>query len=407
MNSAISRIFFTLLSLIAISNSNAQSSFTNILKIAAVNNGFLPLSELFVEVDTELAELGEEFFNSKNLSNSGLISCNDCHLDEFSSADGLPNSVGIGGQGVGAERLENGGEVIPRNSLPLWGRGHNGFDTLFWDGRVTLDANGELLSQFGDSNPSNDPLTVSVHLPVVEIREMLVDVGEIANNVNETVQGAEIVYSLIVDNLKTNEANLINRLAIELDKTVEDIRFIDVAFSISSFIRDKFQVKESDWYKFVYNEFGLSEEELEGARLFYGKGKCSVCHSGSYFTDFSYHTIPFPQIGFGRNGFGIDYGRYNVTHNPLDLYKFRTPPLLNVENTAPYGHSGSLATLEETIRFHFDPLADLDFIESMTPLDRVEYYKILTSANESMILIPYLNATEVDNLAAFLKTLSF
>ena len=71
-----------------------------------------------------------------------------------------------------------------------------------------------------------------------------------------------------------------------------------------------------------------------------------MCHAGAYFTDFQYHTIAFPQLGSGRNGFGIDYGRFNVTYNPADLYKFRTPPLFNVTNTPPYGHSGSVNSLE-------------------------------------------------------------
>ena len=39
-----------------------------------------------------------------------------------------------------------------------------------------------------------------------------------------------------------------------------------------------------------------------------------------------------------------------------DPYKFRTTPLFNVEKTAPYGHSGSVATIEDAIAAHFDPL---------------------------------------------------
>ena len=65
------------------------------------------------------------------------MSCGTCHLSKFSSADGLPNAVGVGGQGEGMERMLSDGEIVPRNTLPLWGRGSKDFNTLFWDGKIT------------------------------------------------------------------------------------------------------------------------------------------------------------------------------------------------------------------------------------------------------------------------------
>jgi cytochrome c peroxidase len=46
----------------------------------------------------------------------------------------------------------------------------------------------------------------------------------------------------------------------------------------------------------------------------------------------------------------IDKGRFDVTHDPNDLYVFRVPSLRNVAMTAPYFHDGSVATLPEAIR---------------------------------------------------------
>jgi cytochrome c peroxidase len=123
-------------------------------------------------------------------------------------------------------------------------------------------------------------------------------------------------------------------------------------------------------------------------------------------SDFGFHAIAMPQLGFGKNGFGIDYGRFNVTHDPEDLYKFRTPPLLNAEKTAPYGHSGSMATLEEAIVAHFDPLHQFD-PASLTSLDRHEFFKRLAASADSGLLMGYLDDAEVEALVGFLKTLSF
>lgn len=41
-----------------------------------------------------------------------------------------------------------------------------------------------------------------------------------------------------------------------------------------------------------------------------------------------------------------------VTNDPLDMGRFRPPTLRNVALTAPYMHDGSIATLEEVIRFY-------------------------------------------------------
>ena len=43
------------------------------------------------------------------------------------------------------------------------------------------------------------------------------------------------------------------------------------------------------------------------------------------------------------------YGRARITGNPADKYKFRTPPLRNVELTAPYGHNGAFFSLREFV----------------------------------------------------------
>ncbi len=145
---------------------------------------------------------------------------------------------------------------------------------------------------------------------------------------------------------------------------------------------------------------------MAGARLFYGKGKCAVCHSGPYLTDFDFHAVALPQRGFGKNGFGVDYGRFNVTHNPRDLYKFRTPPLFNVENTAPYGHSGAAESLESTVIAHFDPLRLFD-ARAASAMKRTEFYKTIAASADDLLTIAYLSDHEVANIVSFLRTLSF
>jgi cytochrome c peroxidase len=47
-----------------------------------------------------------------------------------------------------------------------------------------------------------------------------------------------------------------------------------------------------------------------------------------------------------------DLGRYEVTGDPADRWRFKTPSLRNVALTAPYMHDGSFSTLREVIGFY-------------------------------------------------------
>jgi cytochrome c peroxidase len=101
----------------------------------------------------------------------------------------------------------------------------------------------------------------------------------------------------------------------------------------------------SRYDKFIRKEGGiLTANEQEGLNLF--KQKCSSCHAGDLFTDQSYR----------NNGLNIqgskDEGRFRITENPSDRYKFKVPSLRNVEMTAPYMHDGRFYTLDEVLRHY-------------------------------------------------------
>jgi hypothetical protein len=66
----------------------------------------------------------------------------------------------------------------------------------------------------------------------------------------------------------------------------------------------------------------------------------------------------------------LDKGHFLSTKDSTDLYKFRTPSLLNVGLTPPYGHAGSFATLEDVVGYHLSPeesLSKYDFSLSGLP----------------------------------------
>lgn len=383
----------------------SETAMHRILRSQVLANGFSRSEDLYVAKDKQLAMVGKVVFESKRLSLNGDISCQTCHLDRFGSADGIPVAAAIHGKGEGPDRLLSGAKLLPRNTLAFWGRGAKGFDAFFWDGRVDFRGKRKI-SQFGTKQPSDDSLVTAAHLPVVEIREMLDEDSFVSARTRESVATAQDVYAAIAANLRKHEPSASQQLAGLLQKSVDDLTYLDYARAIAAFIRSEFRIKETKLERFAYRSGALSDAELRGGIIFYGRGKCVSCHNGAHFSDFDFHVVAFPQLGFGRNGFGIDYGRFNATFDARDLYKFRTPPLFNVSKTAPYGHSGSVKTLDEAIVAHFDPLRLVN-LSAMPALARHEFYKRMTLSADTANKVGFLNDRDVSDLAAFLGTLSF
>ena len=375
-----------------------------VLRDAALDAGLVPAQATHVSTRPELAAVGQLLFESRLLSLNEDTACASCHLDRFGSADGLPIALGTEAEGVGLERISNGGDIVPRNALPFWGRGGVDFDVFFWDGKVD-GANGELISQFGDKLPSADPLIVAVHLPPAEIGEMVIDYGPTHELQTEEVSTATLLYAKLAQRIQNDDV-LGPDLARAQGIQQSEIEFIDIAEAIAEFIRRNFQLKPTAFHKFIFEDGPLTEQEIEGGLLFYGRGGCAGCHNGPYFSDMDFHSIPFPQFGFGKNGFGVDYGRFNVTLNEADKYAFRTPPLYNVSKTAPYSHSGSIPTLSGAILAHVDPLVFIN-PEKMSVNDRVEYYERLKNWSSTSLNGVVMNSRDIAALESFLATLNY
>ncbi|MFA7585097.1 MAG: His-Xaa-Ser system-associated MauG-like protein [Novosphingobium sp.] len=376
----------------------------SVLREAALKYGLVRPREMEVVGVSAQQEVGGLLFASPRLSFNGAISCQDCHLDRFGSGDGLPNAVGVGGVGHGLARMHSGGRILPRNVRPLWGVGGKGFASFFSDGRIEL-VDGKVVSQFGDKAPSNDPMVVAVHLPPAEIREMIVDTPNIRDEIaKEDVGTAADIYAEIARRVRS-DPKLGGALAKAYGKPTEAISFDDISDALAQFIRHKFRVRPTRFHKFVFDGGSLTQSELNGGIIFYGRGRCVACHNGAYFSDFHYHAIAFPQAGFGKNGFGIDEGHYNVTLDPKDRFLFRTPPLFNLSKTAPYSHSGSVMTIEQAIIAHFDPLRLADPAK-MSIRARADFFQRLGVAAQET-LPSALDDQEVGDLKQFLATLEF
>lgn len=129
----------------------------------------------------------------------------------------------------------------------------------------------------------------------------------------------------------------------------------------------------------------FNAQEKEGLALF--KSKCSGCHSGELFTDFSFRNNGLVPVNIN------DQGRFAITGTETDKYKFKVPSLRNVGYTAPYMHDGRYHSLEEVLDHYSDS------VHKFTTLD-----PILQRADGKTGI--NLTATEKQSIIAFLRTLS-
>jgi cytochrome c peroxidase len=82
--------------------------------------------------------------------------------------------------------------------------------------------------------------------------------------------------------------------------------------------------------------------ELHGQEIFFGKGMCSTCHSGPYYTDNLMHNLKTERF---YKPVMIN-GMMASADGPI-----KTFPLRGIKATPPYLHDGRLLTLDDTVEY--------------------------------------------------------
>ena len=186
---------------------------------------------------------------------------------------------------------------------------------------------------------------------------------------------------------------------------------------MAAFQAEAFTFTESPWDNYVAgDEDALTDKQKQGAALFYGKAGCGDCHGGTLMTDQKSYNIGVPQFGPGKDpDKPMDLGWGRTINDPDKRFAFRTPPLRNVDLTAPYMHNGACETLEEAIRHHIEAEARLKAYDGkgLRPDLREELHneeeqldRILETLDPAMKSPPQLSDQEVDELVSFMKALT-
>ncbi|WP_254656269.1 cytochrome-c peroxidase [Jannaschia sp. CCS1] len=335
-----------------------------------------------------LFALGRDLFFDPILSGNRNISCGTCHDPAHGSGDGLALGFGTGGEGFGPDRHAGTGVTarVPRNAQPLWNIGAREYVAMFHDGRLEPDPDGPFPSGYWSPAREELPegldslLAAQAMFPVLSPVEMAGWSG--SNPVGTAVaqDRAPDAWDLIAERLQELPEYAAQFEAAFDDVTEpEHITFTHAARALAAFQTTAFRSTDSPFDTALQaNDLSvLSPDAQRGAALFYGDAACAGCHSGPLLTDHGFHAIAVPQIGpgkghgadttyFAASGFPDrleDEGRFRVTFDPDDLFRFRTPSLRNVTLTGPWGHSGAFDDLEQMVRHHLDAVASLETYE--------------------------------------------
>lgn len=244
--------------------------------------------------NADKVELGKTLFFDPRLSGSKQVACASCHDPDLGWADGRTVAFGH-------ER-----QTTSRNSPSIMNSGYH--TSLFWDGRAKSleeQAVGPILNE-GEMHGKPEEVVATVN-GIKEYRERF----------NRVFGTETATLDLIAKAIATFERTIVGG-------------------------RSKFDV-------FVggKNYEALSDEAIRGLHLFRTDARCANCHNGPNFSDDKFHNVGLSYYGRKFE----DLGQYNITKNPEDVGKFRTPSLRNITRTGPYMHNG-LFELEGVINIY-------------------------------------------------------
>jgi cytochrome c peroxidase len=351
------------------------------------------------------AALGEKIFNDTTLSASGRMACASCHVEAAGHAQDNALAAQLGGPALDRQGRRTAPSIRYLAFAPAFRLDSRGAPSggLFWDGRA-----GTLAEQAGQ--------------PFFNEAEMaLPDRAALATRLAAAPYAAEFraLYGADV-----------------LDRP-------DEALARATQALERYQREDADFAPFTSKfdavqrgQAQFSAAEQRGLALFNdaGKGNCAFCHTssaepgqpGALFTNFSYHVLGVPrnpELAANADASFFDLGLCARAGGDLaaraDLCgAFRTPSLRNVALRRSLFHNGRFKTLHEALAFYvqrdthperFYPLAADGSVLVFDDLPvhlRGNVDRRTVPYDRSAGGTPALDAAEIDDVLAFLRTLS-
>ncbi len=302
--------------------------------------------------NADIIQLGNQLFNSKILSGTGTsspnwgeVSCSTCHESGHGFAEDQPLASAFGG-----------GHLAFNSPTIL----NTGFSSKkFFDGRVN-----SLEEQPQQAIESS----IEMNLPMSEA------LARLSNTQNLNPQGIPWASAF-------------------LNAFSEPVSEDNLSKALSMYMRtlNSGNAPEDRFGALLTSKPGgfdqLTNEQKRGRAIFFGKARCSSCHTDSMFADGDFHNIGSVSVQSGI------LGRGGVSAKEVELGAVKTPTLRNVGLSKPYMHDGQVDSLLQVVE-HYNRGG---FREDALP----------SLGERSWLLRPLLlESGELADLAAYLNALT-
>lgn len=377
-------------------------------------------------IDSPIAQLGMKLFYSKSLGGEKDTACVSCHHPLLGGGDELSLPIGTHAKDpdvLGSKRkLKKGFHLsVPRNApttfnVAFYNR------SLFHDGRVQTVKNqyDSTITTPDVIHKQEDPLG-GTNLVQAQARFPITSNAEMRGNFMPKA-GNQTLRRALADRLKKNWLAEFRQGFSDPQGNTEDlITEQNISEAIGEYERSQVFI-DNPWRKYLAGDIhAISASAKKGALLFFnsqdkGGANCNSCHSGDFFTDESFHNTGIPQIGIGQGEGDTktnDFGCFSITKESGDRFRFRTPSLLNVEVTGPWGHDGAYTSLEGITRHMLSPIKSIKGYNKKQLKQKnivlKDMKKNTLAAVKSGLELPTIkniSKKDVKNLVEFLKTLT-
>lgn len=298
-------------------------------------------------------ELGKLLFhetflgkNPKMDESMNSYSCASCHHAAAGFQSGLLQGIGEGGIGFGlrgegrlksSSYLERDLDVQPIKSPSILNVAYQ--DVMLWNGQfgaVGSNAGTEANWTVGTPKENN-----SLGFEGVE---------------TQAIAGIGVHRQLIdEDFIKSSSYKALFDVAFPNDTEDNCYTKLNAALAIAAYERTVLSNEAPFQLWLNGDDFAMSDDELQGARLFFDKGQCYTCHSGPGLNGMEFHALGMNDLA-GENVLTVideatKKGRGGFTGNSEDDYKFKTPQLYNLKDVDFYGHGGSFTSVRDIISY--------------------------------------------------------
>ena len=362
---------------------------------------------------TRLENLGSQIFKDQALSEPRGTSCNDCHMASSGFAGNNGSRIGVAQgstpQAIGGRNAMSNAytSFTPKFQFRVTAEDVDPVGGFFWDGRedtAELQALGPLLNKLEMNN--KDAASVVRKIAAAPYAQMFKDEfgSQIFNN--------------------------------------PTVAFQKIGLAIAAFERSAaLQPFSSKYDQFIQGKAKFTPQESNGMKVFMdvNKGNCASCHlmnpnsskpSDSLFTDFAFYATGIPRnMAIPRNAnpsffdlglCGPDRTKPALTSNvPANISiekfcgTFRMTSLRNTAERKAWMHNGFFTDLRDVVSFYATRNSDPKrwYGPKATPNDLPAAYvgNIINDRvpfNRPASAGPALTEREIDDVVAFLKTLS-